>query len=117
MALLTIVLKNIIEELNEIQKKFLWLNEKCKIKYGNLYDDYKNGGLKNLDTELKIALLKCLRICWLYNKFDCDWKIIPLNYINNALGKNFKFHPNLSIPNKNIKSSTFLLQRHYRFFL
>ena len=32
------------------------------------------------------------------------WKIIPLNYINNALGENFKFYSNLSIPNKTINS-------------
>ena len=46
LALLTIVPKNIIEELNEIQNKFLWSNKKCKIKHGTLCNDYKNGGLK-----------------------------------------------------------------------
>ena len=46
LALFTIVPKSIIEELNEIQKKFLWSNKKCKIKYGTLYNDYKNGSLK-----------------------------------------------------------------------
>ena len=40
----------------------------------------------------------------LYNECHHDWKIIPLNYIYNALGKNFKFHSNLSIPNKTINS-------------
>ena len=42
LALLTIVPKSIFEELNEIQKKFLWSNKKCKIKHGTLYNDYKN---------------------------------------------------------------------------
>ena len=37
-------------------------------------------------------------------KFRRDWKIIPLNYINNFLGKNFKFYSKLSIPNKTINS-------------
>ena len=46
LALFTIVPKSIIEELNEIQKKFLWSNKKCKIKYGTLCNDYKNGSLK-----------------------------------------------------------------------
>ena len=94
MALLTIVPKNIIKELNETQKKFLWSNKKCKIKCGTLCDDYKNGGFKNVDIERKIVLLKCLWIHRLYSKFHHDWEIIPLNYINNALGKNFKFHSN-----------------------
>ena len=31
LTLLTIVPKNIKEELNEIQKMFLWSNKKCKI--------------------------------------------------------------------------------------
>ena len=37
LALLTIVPKSIIEELNEIQKKFLWSNKKCKIKHEFAY--------------------------------------------------------------------------------
>ena len=45
-ALLTIVSKNIIEELNEIQKKFLWSNKKCKIKHSTLCNDYKSRGFK-----------------------------------------------------------------------
>ena len=47
LALLTIVPKSIIQELNEIQKKFLWLKKKGRIKHGTLCNDYKNGGLKN----------------------------------------------------------------------
>ena len=38
-ALLTIVPKSRIEEMNEIQKKFLWSNKKCKIKHGTLCND------------------------------------------------------------------------------
>ena len=55
LALLTIVPKNIIEELNEIQKTFLWSNKKCKVKYGTLRNDFKNGGLKNVEGKFKIA--------------------------------------------------------------
>ena len=39
LALLTIVPKSIIEEMNEIQKTFLWSNKKCKIKHGTLCND------------------------------------------------------------------------------
>ena len=102
--LLTIIPKSIIEELNEIQKTFLWSNKKCKIKHGTLCNDYKNGGLRNVDINLKIVSLKFSWIRRLYNECHRDWKIIPLSYINNALGKNFKFHSNLSIPNKTINS-------------
>ena len=102
LALHTIIAKNIIEKLNEIQKKFLWSNKKCKTKHGTLCNDYKSGGLKIVDINLKIVLLKCLQIFRLYNECHHDWKIIPSHYINDALGKNFKFHSNLSIPKKTI---------------
>ena len=104
LALLTFFPKNIIEELNEIQKKFLWSNKKCKVKHDTLCNNYKNEGLKNVDINLKIVSLKCSWIRRLYNEFHHDWKTIPLNYINNVLEKNFKFHSNLSIPNKTINS-------------
>ena len=104
LPLLTIVPKSIIEVLNKIQKKFLWSNKKCKIKHGTLCNDYKNGGLRNVDINLKIVSVKCSWIRRLYNECRRDWKIIPLNYINNAIGKNFIFHSNLSIPNKTINS-------------
>ena len=78
LALLTIVSKNIIEELNKIKKKFLWSNKKCKIKHGTLCNGYKNGCLKNVDINLKIVSLKCLWIRRLYNECYHGWKMIPL---------------------------------------
>ena len=69
LALLTIVPKSTIEEPNEIQKKFLWSNKKCKIKHGTLCNDYKNGGLKNVDINVKIVSLNCSWILRLYNEF------------------------------------------------
>ena len=102
LVLLTIVPKNVIFELKEIQNKFLWSNKKSKIKHSTLCNDYKNGGLKNVDIELKIISLKCSWIRRLYNEVDHDWKIISLNYIHNTLGKNFTFHSNLSIPNNTL---------------
>ena len=60
LALLSIVPKNVIFELKEIQNKFLWSNKKSKIKSSTLCNDYKNVGLKNVDTELKFISLKCL---------------------------------------------------------
>ena len=88
------------------RKKFVWLIKKCKIKHSKLCNDYKHGGLKNLDAEYKAALLnvcdcitksnKCITFYRLYNKFHHDWKIIPWNYINNALGKNL-FQSKISI--------------------
>ena len=98
----TIVPKNVIFKLTKIQNKFLRSNRKSKIKHSTLCNDYKNGGLKNVDIELKTISLKCSWIRRLYNEVYHDWKIIPLHYIHNTLGKNFTFHSNLSIPNKTL---------------
>ena len=48
--------------------------------------------------------MKCLWINRVCNEFHHDWKKVSLDCINNALVKNFKFHSNLSIPNKTINS-------------
>ena len=41
-------------------------NKKVKIKQNTLWNDYKEGGLKNVDIELKIASLKCSWVKQLY---------------------------------------------------
>ena len=51
--------------------------KKSKIKHSTLCNDYKNGGLKNVDIELKIISLTCSLIHRLYNEVDHDWKIFP----------------------------------------
>ena len=102
LALLTIVAKNVIFDLKENENRFSWSNKKSKIKHATLCNDYKNGDLKNIDIELKVISLKYSWIRRLYNEVDHDWKIIPLNYIHNTLGKNFIFHSNLSISNKTL---------------
>ena len=98
LAFLTLLPNNIIEELKEIQKKFLWSDKKVKIKHDTLCNDYKDGGLKNVDIVSKINALKCSWFQRLYNDNFHEWKIIPLRYISLYLGKNFKFHSSLEIP-------------------
>ena len=55
LAIIAKVSNTVIEELK------LWLldNKKVKIKQSTLRNDYKDGGLKNVDIEHKIASLKC----------------------------------------------------------
>ena len=103
--------KMLFLSLKKFKINFYGQIKKVKLNTQQLCNDYKNGGLKNVDIELKIISLKCSWIRSLYNEVDHDWKIIPLNYIQNTLGKNFTFHSNLSIPNKT-NNSTSLLQRY-----
>ena len=58
--------KHIINELEKIQKAFLWKNSTPKIKHETLCNDYKAGGLKNVDIPNKIIAFQCSWIRRLY---------------------------------------------------
>ena len=73
-------------------EKFLWENSTPKIKHNTLCNDYKNGGLKNVDIRKKLTSLQCL----------CIENCTPsFQYI---FGKSFIFHSNLSFKKNLIKS-------------
>ena len=57
-AFITTVLKQIFNEPKKIQKAF-FLNNSPKIKHETLCNDYKAGGLKNVDIPNKIIALQC----------------------------------------------------------
>ena len=48
-SMITPVPRHIVNELERIQKAFLWKNSSPKIKHETLCNDYKDGGLKNID--------------------------------------------------------------------
>ena len=76
--------------------KEIHLKKTSKIKHETLCNDYENGGIKNVDIFFKIASLQC---SWIRRLFDSNfhqWKEIPLLLINKYLGKNLKFHSQLS---------------------
>ena len=49
--------KNIVKELEKIQKNYLWKNSISKIEHKSLCYDYKAGGLKTVDIPYKITAL------------------------------------------------------------
>ena len=57
-AFITTVPKHIVNELKKIQKAFFWNNSSPKIKQ-TLCNDYKAGGLKNVDIPNKIIAFQC----------------------------------------------------------
>ena len=79
------------------KKNFLWDHQKWEIKQNTLRNDCKDGSLKTVDIEDKIAGSKRFWVKQLYTENHHEWKIIPLLYINNKLFKKFKFHSNLNI--------------------
>ena len=47
----------IVTELEKIGKSFLWVNSTPKIKHNTLSNDYKDGGLKNVDIREKFQVV------------------------------------------------------------
>ena len=94
-SFITTVPKHIVNELKKIQKAYFWNNSSPKIKHETLRNDYKAGGLKNVDIPNKIIALQCSRIRRLYDNSFHEWKFIPLYLIEQSFGTSFKFHSNL----------------------
>ena len=93
-VLLAIITKvpNTLRKYSKSKKLFLWgkiktkQNKKVKIKQNTLRNDYKDRGLKIVDTENKIVRLKCSWVRWLYTENFHERKIIPLQYIRKLFG-------------------------------
>ena len=102
LALVKTIPNLIIQELNKIQKEFIWKTRNPKIKHDTLCKNYENGGLKNVDIMYKVVSLQCSWIKRLYDNNSHNWKIIPLHMITQKLGKKFLFHSNLDVNPKQI---------------
>ena len=59
LALVKISSNSIIQELNKIQKEFIWKARNPKKKHGTLCKNYENEGLKNVDIMYKVVSLHC----------------------------------------------------------
>ena len=101
LALVTNVPQAIIDQLNKIQKDFIWNRKHPKIRHSTLCNTHENGGLKSVHIPNKLTSLQCSWIKRLYDTTTHCWKIIPDFFVGKKLGKSFIFHSNLSIiPNK-----------------
>ena len=89
--------------LKKYKKLFFLNNSSPKIKHETLCNDYKAGGLKNVDILSKIIALQCCWIRRLYENYFHEWKLIPLYLIEKSFGTAFKFHSNLLFKGNKIK--------------
>ena len=80
-VLMTEIPNNFIDELNKIQRHFIWGDGQPKIKHETLRMDYKHGGLKNVDITLKFISLQCSWVKRLFDNCFHNWKVIPLHLI------------------------------------
>ena len=67
----------IIVELKKIRKQFIWPT-KPKIKNETISSNFKDGDLKNVDINKKIANFQCSWIKRLYDDSFYEWKLISL---------------------------------------
>ena len=80
--------------LKKTEKQFIWKNGNPKLKHTTLYNEYEEGGPKDVNIFSKMASLQCPWVEKLYyDSFDA-WKETPLFLFKNQLGKKFAFHFN-----------------------
>ena len=90
LSLVTNIPMEIINELNIIQKEFIWNGKNPKTKHSTLCKKYENGGLTNVDILSKIISLQCSWIKRLYDNSSHPWKTIRSYLIDTYFRKNFK---------------------------
>ena len=59
-----------LDQLNTLQKSFIWCNRKPKIKHSTLIADYGEGGYKDIDIKSNISALK---ITWVTRLLDTNF--------------------------------------------
>ena len=94
-SFITTMPKYVVNKLEKMHKAFLWNNSTPKIKHETLCNDYKAGGLKNVNIPNKIIALQCSWIRRLYDDSFHEWKLIPLYLIEKSFCSSHKFHSNL----------------------
>ena len=100
LAFLTVIPNSLIEELQRIQKTFIWHSSRPKISHKTLCNNFENGGLKHVDISSKIISLQCSWLRKLCDENFLEWKTIPSHLISKYFGKSFKFHSCLSFDRK-----------------
>ena len=70
---MSVVPKNVIDLLDNLQNEFIWSGKKAKIKHSTLIGDFKQGGLKKVDIVTKIQSLQLSWIKRLPKCFHLKW--------------------------------------------
>ena len=95
LAQVLVILNQIIDALEQIQKYFLWNSSSPKVKHETICKDCQYGRLTNVDIKSNIISLQCSWFKKLYDESFHEWKLIPLTLIKNTFGECFIFHSNL----------------------
>ena len=93
------VSKQFVEQLNSLQKDFIWNGRRPKIKHSTLIADYVEGGHKDIDIKTKLSSLKVIWIKKLMDDNFHAWKTIPMAWSAN--------NDSIQIFNENLKPSQY----------
>ena len=77
LAFLIVIPNSLIEELQKIQKTFIWHSSRPKISHKTLCNSFDNGGLKHVDISSKIISLQYSWLRKLCDENFHEWEIIP----------------------------------------
>ena len=88
--------KQMLDQLNTLQKSFIWSNRKPKVKHSTLISDYGEG---YKDIKSKISTLKITSVTRLLDTNFYPWQIIPNMLFSNIGGLEIMFHSNLKLSN------------------
>ena len=91
---------SIIDQLKKTKKNFIWNRLNLETKNTTINNNYKNGGLKNVNIGAKIISLQSSWIKILFDENFHYWKILPLQMIYKLLGKMVVFHSKLKVNKK-----------------
>ena len=86
----------ILDELDLIQKEFIWNSKRSKIKRSILIADYSEGGYKSVDIKSKLMSSKLIWIKRLLDDNFHAWKHLAKIFLI-PLGGAFLFHSNLGL--------------------
>ena len=89
--------KFVIDQLNTLQKNFIWNNKRPKIKHSTLIADHCEIGCKDVNSENKIAALKIKLVTKLLDSYFHPWKIVPNLLFSDIGGTRTLFHQNLQL--------------------
>ena len=75
------------DTLKSLHKEFIWNGKKAKIKHSSLIGEYSDGGLKDLENDAKIVLLKILRVRQLKDSNFHPWKVLANHLLSPVKGE------------------------------
>ena len=91
--------KLILDELDLIQKEFIWDRKRPKIEHSIPIADYSDGGYKNVDIKSKLMSLKLIWIKRLLDDNFHMWKYLAKVFLVPP-GDAYLFHSNLSLSDR-----------------